>query len=489
MKQNDNIVKRIIKIFFVSITLFIFSINTIFAFNPNNPITVLSSSDPGGRNKISIANIRNSNYINFYVEQDWWNSQSQANRSKVENFVNILSSEFEHNMYPKIKTVLPDAANQINFNKKIEMVITPMVGSSQGYIKQEDFYDKSDYKNSNEGNVIYFNAQNIIKGFMPNNVLFSFFAHEVMHILSFQEKAVKRGIFEDTWLEEVRSEFLPHFLGYNNGTDSYINFRLKEGTNISEANIINWENTSTSYSLAALFGVYLEQRYTKDIIFETLKTHLTGIDSINYYLIKNGHKERFDEIYQDWTIAVALNDCNVNQKYCYKNLNVKIGIPGSTFFLPVNSDSVLSISDVSLRYQAKYQRIIGGSDTLEITFENPKTNQYRKVPILFKTIDGTKKLDFFIFNGNQESKIVIKDYKKNYTDMMIVPVFSNGQNDSSQLFKWNVNSINASSSPSTTVPSSTSNTQGKNDLIMKLQLQLIELLKQLLIILKQQRGI
>lgn len=71
MKQNDNIVKRIIKIFFVSITLFIFSINTIFAFNPNNPITVLSSSDPGGRNKISIANIRNSNYINFYVEQDW----------------------------------------------------------------------------------------------------------------------------------------------------------------------------------------------------------------------------------------------------------------------------------------------------------------------------------------------------------------------------------------------------------------------------------
>jgi len=103
--------------------------------------------------------------------------------------------------------------------------------------------------------------------------------------------------------------------------------------------------------------------------------------------------------------------------------------------LPVNSDSVLSISDVSLRYQAKYQRIIGGSDTLEITFENPKTNQYRKVPILFKTIDGTKKLDFFIFNGNQESKIVIKDYKKNYTDMMIVPVFSNGQNDSSQLFK------------------------------------------------------
>jgi len=48
-------------------------------------------------------------------------------------------------MYPKIKTVLPDIINQINFNKKIEMVITPMTGAHQGYIKQEDFYDKSDY--------------------------------------------------------------------------------------------------------------------------------------------------------------------------------------------------------------------------------------------------------------------------------------------------------------------------------------------------------
>jgi hypothetical protein len=100
-------------------------------------------------------------------------------------------------MYPKIKTVLPDAANQINFSKKIEMVITPMVGSSQGYVKQEDFYDKSDYKNSNEGNVVYFNANNITQGTMPNNVLFSFFAHEVMHILSYQEKTIKRNISED----------------------------------------------------------------------------------------------------------------------------------------------------------------------------------------------------------------------------------------------------------------------------------------------------
>ena len=489
MKQNDNKVKRIVKIFFAVVALFIFSINTIFAFNPNNPVTLHSTSDVSNRDKISVANIRNTNYINFYVEQDWWNSQSQANRSKVENFANILASEFEHNMYPKIKTVLPDAANQINFSKKIEMVVTPMVGSSQGYVKQEDFYDKSDYKNSNEGNVVYFNANNITQGTMPNNVLFSFFAHEVMHILSYQEKTIKRNISEDLWLEEVRSEFLPSFLGYNNGPDSYINFRLKGGTNISEANIINWDNSSTTYSLGNLFGIYLEQRYTKNIIFDTLTTHLTGIDSINYYLIKNGYKERFDEIYQDWTIATALNDCNVDQKYCYKNYNIKIGIPGSTFFLPVNSDSVLSISDVSLQYQAKYQRIIGGSDTLEITFENPKTNQYRKVPILFKTIDGVKKLDFFTFNGNQEAKIVIKDYKKNYTDMMIVPLFSNGQSGSSQLFKWNINSINASSSPSTTVPTSSNNTQGKNDLIMKLQLQLIELLKQLLVMLRQQRGI
>ena len=71
MKQNDNKVKRIVKIFFAVVALFIFSINTIFAFNPNNPVTLHATSDVSNRDKISVVSIRNTNYINFYVEQDW----------------------------------------------------------------------------------------------------------------------------------------------------------------------------------------------------------------------------------------------------------------------------------------------------------------------------------------------------------------------------------------------------------------------------------
>jgi len=43
----------------------------------------------------------------------------------------------------------------------------------------------------------------------------------------------------------------------------------------------------------------LVQRYSSDIVFSTLASKATGIDSINNYLAKHGFKERFKDIYQD----------------------------------------------------------------------------------------------------------------------------------------------------------------------------------------------
>lgn len=101
-------------------------------------------------------------------------------------------------MYPKIKTIIPEVTSRINFNEKIEMIISPMTGGIQGYVRQEDFYSQSTHKNSNEGKIIYFNASNIVNPSMTNNILFAFFSHELMHILTFQEKNISRNVSEDT---------------------------------------------------------------------------------------------------------------------------------------------------------------------------------------------------------------------------------------------------------------------------------------------------
>lgn len=479
----------VFKTFLVFVLFFSFSFSSSLAFNPSSLVNIYSNSDIEGRESIQVNSIRTTNYINFYVDQSWWNNQSQTNRFKIESFASTLSSEFEYNIYPKIKNVLPEISKLINFNDKLNVIITPMSGDIQGYIRQEDLRTKNQYPNSNEGKIIYLNAQNITNPNISNNILYAFFSHELMHILSYQEKNINRFVSEDTWMEELRSEYLPHFLGYNNKTDSYINFRLQNGINVSEANFINWSNTVGNYSLINLFAIYLNQRFSQDIFFETLKTHLTGIDSINYYLIKHGYTERFDDIYQDWIIANIINDCNISEKYCYKNFNININIPGNSFYLPINSDSVLSISDVSSNYQAKYQKILGGSDTLEFTFENPKNNKYRTIAYILTYADGRKKLDFFNYNGNPESKIIIKDYRKNYSNILVVPIFSGNQNDSNQIFKWHINSIKDRTTTTTQPIIQAPETQSRNEIIMKLQLQLIDLLKQLLAMLKTQRGI
>jgi predicted metal-dependent peptidase len=60
-----------------------------------------------------------------------------------------------------------------------------MNGGVQGYIRPEDFNSKTQSNTSNGGTVVYFNANNILNPSMSNNILFSFFAHEFMHIITF----------------------------------------------------------------------------------------------------------------------------------------------------------------------------------------------------------------------------------------------------------------------------------------------------------------
>jgi len=285
-----------------------------------------------------------------------------------------------------------------------------------------------------------------------NNVLYSFFAHEFMHLITYHEKNLAYNTEEATWLEELRGEYLAHYLGYNQTKDSYLNFRLKNGVSLTDVNLVNWNNNNNSYSLINLFGIYLAQRFGSSIIFNTLNNNLSGVDAINRFLSQNGFTERFNNVYQDWIITNILNDCRDNAKYCYKDIDIQITIPGTSFFLPINNDSVLSISDSLISYQTKYQKIVGGSDNLEIILENTKNNIFQKIPYILVAKDGTKNLNFFEFQNETIKQIKISNYSKLYQNIIIIPMFANNNLEATQLFKWHINSTKISSSANIVKP-------------------------------------
>ena len=434
----------IIKTLTICSLMFLMSGINVFAFDNN--INIYSDSDINNRYQIEVQNTKNTNFINFYSDKYWWNTLSSDNKSKILNFITNLASEFEYSIYPKTTKVFPNISNWLNYQKKLIVILSPMDNGVQGYIRRDDFKSKTQSQTSNNDNIIYLNSDNILNPSISDNILFSFFSHEFMHLITYQEKNLKYNTEEDTWLEELRSEYLPHYLGYNKTQNSYLNFRLQNGISLTDINLTDWINSNNTYALINLFSIYLAQKYSSDIIFSTLSNNLSGVASINYFLSSKGYKDRFSDIYQNWIITNILNNCDLNPNYCYKDIDIQINIPGTSFFLPINNDSVLSISDLLGNYQSKYQKIIGGSDNLQINLENTKNNTFQKIPYILIDRNNQKTLGFFEFKNETIKQINIPNYSQTYSNIIIIPMFASNDNINSQIFKWNINSTKLSSS-------------------------------------------
>jgi len=61
--------KNIFKTLIVCLLIFLTSGISVFAFDINSKINIYKTSDSEYRDQINVTNIKNTNYINFYVDQ------------------------------------------------------------------------------------------------------------------------------------------------------------------------------------------------------------------------------------------------------------------------------------------------------------------------------------------------------------------------------------------------------------------------------------
>ncbi|HRZ29724.1 MAG TPA: hypothetical protein P5052_03140 [Candidatus Paceibacterota bacterium] len=102
--------KNLSKIIVIAL-IFSFSGLSALAFDPTFKINIYNTSDTELRSQIDVVSVRNTNYINFYIDEYVWKKMSSSDQSKISNFANLLASEFEYNIYPKIIKVFPNIAD------------------------------------------------------------------------------------------------------------------------------------------------------------------------------------------------------------------------------------------------------------------------------------------------------------------------------------------------------------------------------------------
>ena len=408
------------KIIIVAGLLFLLSPYNIHAQSVGNEekFFVESNFDDSGRSKIESVLVKTSPSLYFYVEKSWWGSQQQLKKEEILKNLDVLSAEFQNNIYPKLTSIFGyEWRPGIDNDEKITVLFHPIEGGEGGYFRTADEYEKLQLTNSNEREMLYLST-----GLLASSNIKIILAHELVHLITFNQKNKIFGVEEETWLNEARADFSSTILGYDNQfISSNLQLRMNNFVESSSDSITEWSGTKYDYASVSLFAHYLVDQYGINILSTSLRSEHTGIDSINYALQKAGFTDDFSEIFSNWTMALVLNDCSGGTKYCYVDKSLTdLRITPNINFLPISGSASLSVINVTKNWAGNWHKFIGGNGDFRLEFSNSSGLNFR-VPYVLEDKEGKYSIKFLALTDNKKGTINVSNFGTDYKSLIIIP--------------------------------------------------------------------
>jgi len=374
--------------------------------------------DVSGRAQLSATLVQVDPRLYFYVESAWWGQQTSAKQAQVLLDLGNLSDEFNTNIYPNLTSLFGyEWTPGIDNDSKISILFESMNSTEGGYFREADEYDKLQLPDSNMREMLYLSVANIDD---PNMKII--LGHEFTHLITFNQKNKIFGVEEDTWLNEARADYSSTILGYDSTYDgSNLQQRVSDFIENPTDSITDWAGTKYDYASVDLFTQYLVDHYGVNILSNSLKSKLVGIASINQALLNSGAKENFAQIFIDWTITLAINDCSQNSEYCYSNQNLtSLRISPTLIFLPLTGSSSLSVTNVTKNWAGNWQKIIGGSGELKLDFSSLAGLNFQ-VPYILYDKDNNYSVKLLTLDQNEKGEVNIQNFGTSYKSLVIIP--------------------------------------------------------------------
>lgn len=391
------------------------------------------------RSEISAALIKMSPSLYIYVENTWWGGLSPEARQIAENSLDAIAEEFESNIYPTLTSVFGhEWTPGIDRDTRITLLIHQMPEQHGGYINTANEYPKVQVPKSNEREMIYLNARHISS---PERGRI-FLGHELVHLITFNQKERVNNVTEEVWLNEARAEYAATILGYDNEyIGSNLADRVRKFINKPADSLTEWQEGQYDYGVVNMFIQYLVDHYGRDILVNSMRSQKMGIASINEALAGTGFSEDFSEIFNNWAIAVLVNDCSLSGKYCYFNKNLQnLRITPLMNYLPINGESILSVTNSTKDWAGNWHRFVGGGDIFELEFGALGQASF-EVPYVIRNNDGSYLVRYLSFDRSGVGKIRLDEFGSKYTWLTILPIAKNktanfGPLETARFFSW-----------------------------------------------------
>ena len=383
-----------------------------FAWSQNETLFINSDYDSNGRNQIEAQLLKTTNKLYFYADKNWYQNFQQ--KSELDSKLYNLASDFEYKIYPTLTNLLGSEDNPgVDNDPRIIIVLEPLKDNYGGYVQSGDEYPKTQYKNSNEGQIIYLNANLILKADL--NFLDYELAHEFTHLITLKQKTDSQ-----TWFYEMMSEFAGQAIGVD--TSQITKQRAQNLLYSTEVNLDNWINSDKDYGKVYLFALYLKEQFGNQLFSDALKyPSKDGLISFNETLKRRGTS--FDEVYLNWLITNLYNTCEANNfKYCYQDPNLKnFAVMAYSYYLPMQEKSSLSVTDSIKILTGKWQKLNGGLGTVKLKFTIPEQTPISKIPYLIEDNQGKKTLGFFDFSAANIQEVYVNDLGTKNAAIYFIP--------------------------------------------------------------------
>lgn len=377
-----------------------------------------SNYDSSARSQTTAMLVKTTSNLYFYVEKKWWDDQVPNKQSEILSNLDRLSAEFQNKIYPTLTSVFGSEWKPgVDGDVKITILFHQMKDGAGGYFRSADEYLKLQISDSNEREMLYLPLDKI-----DNSDIKVFLAHELVHLITFNQKDKIFDVQEEVWLNEARADYSSTILGYDSSySGSNLQKRVQTFLEKPTDSLTEWQESKYDYGVASLFTHYLIDHYGIDILIDSLKSKFVGINSINYALKKNGAKEDFSQVFTNWTITSVVNDCSLDLKYCYLNTNLKnLRLNSTLNFLPLAGDSSLSVTNVTKNWSGNWQKIIGGNGDLKLNFSS-LTGLNFQVPYIIFDKNNFYSIKFLKLDKKEQGEINIKNFGTDYSSLIVIP--------------------------------------------------------------------
>jgi len=376
------------------------------------------------------------NKLKFYIDSTWWSNLTPELITKASAQLFYLASYFENNDYKKLVSIFgSESIPGLDGDDHIYVLIHPMKENYLGYARFEDTLPANmPNVSSNQHEIVYLNPQVIMD--VPPQQLGYYLSHEVLHLISFNQKGLAINSEDERWLSEARSDYLSTLLGYDNNYEgSFLQKRvesLKQNTNFS---LLNFRGTASDYAAVHLLAEYIVEHYGMKILVDSMHSQLTGVASLNEALAKNGFSDDFNTIFSNWLITMALNDCQMGEKYCFTNsplANFKI-YPYTNYLSDFGSNSLSASTYVNV-YSGNWLKITGGKGDLKLKYEFSNDAQFF-LPMVMVDQNNNKTVKIYSNKDGAKGVITIPDFGKTSIAVYLMPFVTKSSNGAA-LFSW-----------------------------------------------------